>query len=227
MIIGALVALVVLLAGAILTMGLLWPSSAAGGAVDLLRDLEKGSLKATEKATYRVTAVFLWGQGSGGAETPATAHWSAPVAAFAKSPLGLVAVGERAGDGLKSLAETGATASFKADAYAAGGKTCVELPKTSAPFATVEKGGVEVAAGERHASLTSMMAPSPDWFVHADADLVDGDGHWRNVVVVSLSLFDAGTKADQGGAATPDGVVATKSVGGAREFGFVYFVREQ
>ena len=225
MLLVALIVLVVLLAGAVLVMGLLWPSSVAGGAVSLLRDLKSGALKATEPATYRVTAVFLWGQGSGGA-APDAAHWSAPVVTFGKAPLGLTAVGDKAGDGLKQLAETGETKSFKADAYAAGGTTCVELSKTSKSHGSVEKGGIQVAAGERHATLTSMMAPSPDWFVHADADLVDADGHWRNIVVASLSLFDAGTKADTGGAATPSGVIAEKTVGGAREFGFAYFVRE-
>lgn len=225
MLIGFLVGLALLLAAAVLVMGLLWPSSAAGGAVSLLRDLKSGPLKATREATYRVTAVFLWGQGSGGA-APDAAHWSPPVVTFGKSPLGLAAEGGRAGDGLRVLAETGETASFKAEAYATGDTTCVELAKTSKPYATVERGGVKVPAGRRHATLTSMMAPSPDWYVHAQVDLVDGEGHWRNVAVAPLPLFDAGTKADAGGAATPDGVIAAKTVGGAREFGLVYFVRE-
>jgi len=42
-------------------------------------------------------------------------------------------------------------------------------------------------------SVTSMIAPSPDWFVGVDSLSLREDGSWRDQVIIELQAIDAGT----------------------------------
>ena len=56
----------------------------------------------------------------------------------------------------------------------------------------------DISASYPLVSLTSMIAPSPDWFVGVhDLSLTDSNGQWYETLTVSLDPYDSGT--DNGG----------------------------
>ncbi len=144
-------------------------------------------------ATYAVTFEASWSAQTHPADFPASAHFS-PLTGAAHAPdVSLWRLGAPASVGVRSMAETGATAGLRAEVEALG-----------AAAAYVEGGAVGVSPGVATAELTvtddrplatvvSMLAPSPDWFVGTSGlDLRDGDG-WAERLTVDLAVYDAGT----------------------------------
>jgi len=91
------------------------------------------------------------------------------------------------------MAETGATAGLRAEVEALGDRAAyVEgAPLRPSPGSAT----LELTVTEAHpvATVVSMLAPSPDWFVGVDGlDLRDGDG-WADRLTVDLVAYDAGT----------------------------------
>ncbi len=144
-------------------------------------------------ATYAVTFDATWSAATHPEAFPAGAHFSPLVGASHASDVSLWSAGAMASDGARSMAETGATAGLRAEVEALGDAA-----------AYVEGGVVGVSPGAATAEITvtderplatvvTMLAPSPDWFVGVDGlDLREGDG-WADRVTVDLVVYDAGT----------------------------------
>ena len=144
-------------------------------------------------ATYAVTFDATWSAATHPDGFPASAHFSALTGAVHAPDVRLWAVGEPASNGIRAMAERGATATLRAEVEALGTQAAV-----------VEGGYVGTSPGRATAELTvtdewplatvvTMLAPSPDWFVGVDGlDLRDGNG-WAERVAVDLIVYDAGT----------------------------------
>ncbi|PAP78477.1 spondin domain-containing protein [Rubrivirga marina] len=154
---------------------------------DELGEVERG------EARYLVTFDATWSAESHPDMFPASAHFSTLTGAAHVGGLSLWEVGGTATDGIRSMAETGATDLLRGEvaglgtdaAYVEGGYVGV-----SPGAATVE---VTVSDDRPHLSVVSMLAPSPDWFVGVNGlDLRTNDG-WIDRTTVDLVVYDAGT----------------------------------
>ena len=82
--------------------------------------------------------------------------------------------------------------------------------------------GVVFTSDHPRLTLTSMIAPTPDWFVGVSGlSLLDSSGNWRDSVTVDLYPWDAGTEDGTGFSLTnaetdPQGVIA--SIRGRAQF---------
>ena len=162
--------------------------------------------RALEPTTYTVTLDATWSAATHPEAFPPNPHFSPLVGAAHGAGTGLWSVGEAASDGVRDMAERGVTGTLRAEVealpaarYAEGGGVATS-PGTAALALTVD-------AERPLATVVSMLAPSPDWFVGVDGlDLRDGDG-WHDRVTVSLVVYDAGT--DDGAAYTAANAPAT------------------
>lgn len=154
---------------------------------DELREVERG------EAQYLVTFDATWSADTHPDMFPASAHFSKLTGAAHAPAVSLWAVGGTATNGIRSMAETGATDLLRGEvadlgddaAYVEGGYVGL-----SPGAATVE---VTVSDARPLVSVVSMLAPSPDWFVGVSGlDLRTADG-WTDRVTVDLVVYDAGT----------------------------------
>lgn len=151
-------------------------------------------------ATYRVTFVATWSPTSHPGAYPPNAHFSPLIGATHGAGYSMWGPGETATLGLEFMAEVGSTGSLSSEigqAIAAGTAGSViqgggaGSPGTATATFTVD-------ADFPLVSLTTMVAPSPDWFVGVhDLDLL-ASGDWTDSLVVPLFAYDAGTDSGTG-----------------------------
>ena len=108
--------------------------------------------------------------------------------------------------GIKLMAETGAKSAFQAELeneIAAGTTRNLLSGDGLGIFATQATLEFTIECSHPLVTLTSMIAPSPDWFVgiHGESFL-DGEGQWIDRLVFDLLPYDAGT--DDGTTFTSD-----------------------
>lgn len=161
-------------------------------------------------AQYTVTLNATWSAATHPDAFPPNPHFSRLTGAAHAPDLHLWQLGATASDGVRGMAETGATSTLRAEVEALG-----------ASAAYVEGGGIGTSPGsasltldvsDAHplATVVTMVAPSPDWFVGVDGlDLREGDG-WTARRVVSLMVYDAGT--DDGASYTSANATASVRV---------------
>ena len=103
--------------------------------------------------------------------------------------------GETASPGIEAMAETGATGALRAEIVASPHSVAV----IQQPVAGGGTGGatfrIELTAAHPLVTLTSMIGPSPDWFVGVSGlSLLDDEQAWRAERRVALFPYDAGTE---------------------------------
>lgn len=139
------------------------------------------------------------------ANCPVNPHTSPVFGGAHNDAFQLWRIGGFATDGLKQLAETGASTMISEEwlAHVNNGDA---LPGNSAPgISGVGKVTFDVTVDRDHSlfSFASMLAPSPDWFVGLDSlELWDNTKNcWKQDVSLDLDAIDAGT--DGGSPTTP------------------------
>eukprot|EP00117_Sycon_ciliatum_P028502 scpid35878/ scgid3854/ Spondin-1; F-spondin len=145
---------------------------------------------ATGTATYTVTFESQWTLPT----PPSFAHWSPPIGTSHSACYVMWRRGTDASPGMEVMAEFGGTSSLRSEFTAQGADTLDTISgnaprvQESAPAITFT-----VDRYRPYVSVTSMIAPSPDWFVGVDTlDLCD-DSSWVNEVVRPAFPYDAGT----------------------------------
>ena len=155
-----------------------------------------------EAATYEVVFDQQWTQGSHPTDfptgaPPAGAHFSPLVGGTHDSGVTFWEVGGMATSGVQQMAETGNPTGVLADVNAAiTAGTAGETIVGSGPAASPGSQTITFEATDDFSLLTlsSMIAPSPDWFVGVSGlELKDGGGIWQNEIIVDLFAYDAGT----------------------------------
>ena len=147
-------------------------------------------------ARYRVTFDAFWSAQTHPTDFPgSSAHFSGLIGLTHSDNVSLFEVGGIASPGIVNMAETGGKSPLTSeiDAVIASG----------AGFAQINGGGIGVSPSsvsvefdiaESHplATVTSMIAPSPDWFVGVrDLNLFES-GSWLNRTV-TVAVYDAGS----------------------------------
>ena len=172
-------------------------SQAEGSSEDAAEQSEDiEPVTAPENAWYTVTFNAAWSAETHPNFYVSNAHFS-PFVAYSHdgSPEARVFdIGSITSQGIEEMAETGATVLLEGE---------IQSLVTSGSILAWVKGRVFDSPGSDQAILdftqshsqfifVSMIAPSPDWFVAAEANLFDGE-KWSDEMVLELVSFDAGT----------------------------------
>ncbi|MEM7029860.1 MAG: spondin domain-containing protein [Chloroflexota bacterium] len=155
-------------------------------------------------ASYQVTFESTWSQDThphpnGSALFPTnSAHFSGLIGGSHNNGVTLWQSGQLASLGIKRMAEFGSKGDLRNEVDAA--------INDGTAYAVISGGGIGLSPGsvtiasvlmnKTHplVTLTSMIAPSPDWFVGvAGLSLLDDQGNWVTEKTVVLYPYDAGT----------------------------------
>jgi|GEM_PF-631464 len=149
-----------------------------------------------DTASYTVTFDAVWSQQTHPQDFPSNPHFSGLVGGTHKDLISFWQVGSLASNGIESMAETGSKTLLIGE---------VNAQITQGNAGEVISGpGVGTSPGQAVdtftatqefplATVVSMIAPSPDWFVGVSGLPLFEAGAWKDEVVVSLQPYDAGT----------------------------------
>jgi hypothetical protein len=160
----------------------------------LLTETDPPPAPVRDSARYLVTFESTWSAQTHPEAFPTDAHFSRLTGAVHAPGVSFWEVGLIASEGIRAMAEGGATAPLRAEVEAYGARAdFVEgnpIP-TSPGTASVE---VSVSEERPLVTVVTMLAPSPDWFVGVSGlDLRRGDADWADVIFYDLQVQDAGT----------------------------------
>lgn len=169
----------------------------------------------TSSARYQVTFNAAWSATTHPTDFPSSAHFSGLIGLTHTSNVALFELGGTASPGIVNMAETGSknplTAEIQTIIDGGQGQTLVSGGGIGTSPGSV---AVEFNVENSHplVSVTTMIAPSPDWFVGIrDLNLFDG-GDWVNSKTVEVANYDAGsdsgtTFASANQATSPQGTI--------------------
>jgi hypothetical protein len=151
---------------------------------------------AGEIRQYEVTFVSEWYFTTHPGAFPGGAHFTNLIGGTHNSSVRFWELGGVATDGLEAMAERGQVSPLDTEveaAIAAGTAwSVVEAPGT--PVTPATTGGTFLVNSDFPLiTLTSMVAPSPDWFVGVDSLPLFENGQWKPLVTVDLFPYDAGS----------------------------------
>ena len=148
-----------------------------------------------DAATYRVTFEGKWNLSSTPGGVVGGAHFTTLIGAVHNGNVTFWTPGGTASAGVESVAELGATSTFKSEYNAVPAnnrKALIEASGTGATGASTFT--IEATRTHSLVTLLSMIGPSPDWFVGVSGlSLRDSQG-WRSQFSQDLFPYDAGTE---------------------------------
>lgn len=148
-------------------------------------------------ARYRVTFDSTWSTATHPVEFPAAnAHYSAMIGGTHNGSVAFWRSGSTASEGIKAMAERGATIPLSeeiAAAIAAGAAERTFGPGRNLGTPGTDSLEFEISQSFPLVTLVSMIAPSPDWFVGVAGLALFENGQWTAERRVSLVPWDAGS----------------------------------
>ena len=146
-------------------------------------------------ATYSVTFTGNWTTASTPGGVVSRAHFTILIGAVHNSNVTFWQSGGMASAGIESMAETGGTSTLRSEIQASTHVHSVIQQGVSFGGTGTATFDLDVPDDHPLITLTSMIGPSPDWFVGINGlSLLDGQGDWRATVQVNLYPYDAGTE---------------------------------
>lgn len=146
---------------------------------------------------YEVEFVSTWSAGTHPTDFPSNAHFSPFVAVSHLTSAQLFTIGLNASDGIKEMAETGATNKLENEITQwLNGSIAVDKAIANSFDSPGNSNKVQIGVREGYHTITavSMVAPSPDWFVATQTALYDAtDGLWYDEVISHVTTYDAGS----------------------------------
>ena len=155
---------------------------------------------ANADATYKVTFTGLWTEADFPTGFPGSgAHFTALIGGTHNDQVIFWEPGQPATQGIENMAESGSTSALSAEVEAAKAEGKAEFVLTgSGNISAAATGALEFDINQIYplVTLTSMVAPSPDWFVgvHGLSLFDAAAGDWKQTVTVELKVYDAGTE---------------------------------
>ena len=153
-------------------------------------------------AVYSVTFQGTWTSSVTPDGVPGGAHFSRLIGGVHSAAVTFLEGGQTASAGVESMAELGGVSDLKSEVQTAIDAT----PQTAlsvlegdtdsiGPQVSKTLGNVELTTEYPRVTLTTMVAPSPDWFVGVSGlPLLDDQGRWLRSHEVNLYPWDAGTE---------------------------------
>ena len=155
---------------------------------------------ANADATYKVTFTGLWTAADFPTGFPGSgAHFTTLVGGTHNNQVIFWEPGQPATQGIENMAESGSTGALSSEVEAAkidGKAEFVLLGSGNTGAAAMSTLEFDINQTYPLVTLTSMVAPSPDWFVgvHGLSLFDDTAGDWKQTVTVELKVYDAGTE---------------------------------
>ncbi len=151
------------------------------------------------EATYRLTVVNEWTATDFPANFPGNDHWAMLGGGTHDPDQSFWSLGENSSSQIETMAEAGNAVPLRNQITSAGGSPLLwnywfcRADKNNAACGptTIE---FTVDSSTSAITITSMIAPSPDWFIGVDALNLFPNGAWINSLVVPLAMYDAGTE---------------------------------
>lgn len=147
-------------------------------------------------AEYRVSFDATWSAATHPGAYPEGAHFSNMVGGTHDGTVSFWSMGGLASDGIEAMAERGLGSTLLAEvdaAIASGGAFSKVDGPSGHPSPGLRQTTFEISSTHSRATVVSMVAPSPDWFVGVDGFDLAPAGTWLDGVSVTLVALDAGT----------------------------------
>ncbi|MDE0081051.1 MAG: spondin domain-containing protein [Gammaproteobacteria bacterium] len=150
---------------------------------------------AAQEVTYQVEFEGNWTTSSTPGGVVGGAHFTTLIGAVHSGDVTFWSSGSMASAGVEDVAELGAVATFRSEVRAS--------PHTRSVIQEGVSGGgrgrstftIALTPSHPRVTLLSMIGPSPDWFVGVSGvSLLDDSDSWRDVHVLDLYPYDAGTE---------------------------------
>ena len=154
----------------------------------------------TSRATYSIRIEGDWDSGVTPGGVPPGAHFTTFVGGIHNDQVAFLEAGETASAGVEAMAEEGTTATLAGEVNA-GKPDALAAVTYDAPGIAGNRTetGVVFTSDHPRITLTSMIAPTPDWFVGVSGlSLLDSSGDWLSSRTVELYPWDAGTEDGTG-----------------------------
>ena len=172
-----------------------------------------------QSATYTVTFTgkFDGAALASGVSVPSGEHFTTLIGAVHNGSVTFWSDGGTASAGIESMAEVGGTSTFKSEINAAMPNALAIIEQSIASGGTATA-TVDITLTTDHplVTLTSMVAPSPDWFVGVSGLSLrnTADDGWQPTHSVDLFPYDAGTEEGTefsllNSATSPQGTIAS------------------
>lgn len=155
------------------------------------------SAQAADTATYSVTFTGNWTDASTTptGDLPGSAHFTTLIGAIHNSSVSFWSVGGTATPGVESMAEIGGTSTLRSEIEASPHHHAVIQQGVSFGGTGTATFNITVPKDHPLITLSSMIGPSPDWFVGISGrSLLDSQGNWQARVDINLYPYDAGTE---------------------------------
>ena len=156
-----------------------------------------GPTEAQDTATYSVTFTGNWTDASTTPENdlPGSAHFTTLIGAIHNSSVTFWSSGGTATRGIEIMAETGGTSTLRSEIEASSHHHAVIQQGVSFGGTGTATFSITVPKDHPLITLTSMIGPSPDWFVGISGrSLLDSQDNWLSTVQIDLYPYDAGTE---------------------------------
>jgi len=149
-----------------------------------------------DSAEYKLTFTSVWSAQTHPQSFPSNPHFSGLIGGTHNNQVAFWEVGSLASNGIESMAETGSKTALQNEVNAA-----INAGKA---LSVISGGGIPNSPGSRSVNFTvtqsyplatvvTMIAPSPDWFVGVSGTNLFQGGKWVDELVISLQPFDSGT----------------------------------
>ena len=153
-------------------------------------------------AVYGVTFQGTWTSSVTPDGVPGGAHFSRLIGGVHSAAVTFLEGGQTASAGVESMAEVGGVSDLKSEvqtAIDASPQTALSVLEgdtdSIGPATAKTLGSVEFTTDFPRVTLTTMVAPSPDWFVGVSGlPLLDDQGRWLRTHEVNLYPWDAGSE---------------------------------
>ena len=156
-------------------------------------------------ANYSISVTTIWNAASH-TSVPTNSHWSPLVGATHKNPNDVLQFNAIAPltNGIKDIAEIGNSTNFQNEVNTLinDGKANQYLEQNFSPFAgnnsNASISNISVSEAFPYITLVSMVAPSPDWFIAVNSELLRSGNNsvnngWKDTYTLDVYAYDAGT----------------------------------
>lgn len=151
--------------------------------------------EAPATARYRVVFDATWTAATHPQDSPSNPHFSPPIGATHTERVLFWAEGSVATNGIRRMAEQGATTTLADEIQVAIAAGAAEQVFIGQGFSSPKAMSLEFTVGRGFPLLTlvTMVAPSPDWFTGVSGLQLIENGAWIEDRTVPAAAWDAGT----------------------------------
>ncbi len=147
-------------------------------------------------AHYELRFEATWSEATHPTDFPSNPHFSGLIGGTHNSQVAFWQPGGLASTGIENMAERGRKTELMVeveDAIMLGTAWSVVSDRGISPSPGVRTITFDVSSTHPHATIVSMLAPSPDWFVGTTSQILRDDSGWEDEVALDLYVYDAGT----------------------------------